>query len=99
MQPISSKVLDIDAPAEIDRIAGAMRDMLAHRLRRRGLVIGISGGIDSAVCAALAVRAVGANRVFGLLMPETDSAGTTTPRGQLVAEQLGIEFRTEDIHS
>ncbi|MCC7258528.1 MAG: NAD(+) synthase, partial [Gammaproteobacteria bacterium] len=75
----------------------AMRDMLAHRLRRRGLVIGISGGIDSAVCAALAVRAVGANRVFGLLMPETDSAGTTTPRGQLVAEQLGIEFRTEDI--
>lgn len=97
MTQLSSKVLELDVPAEIARIAGSMREMLARRLRRRGLVIGISGGIDSAVCAALSVRAVGPGKVFGLLMPETDSATTTTPRGQQVAEQLGIEYRTEDI--
>lgn len=90
-------VLELDVKAEIERITASMREMLARRLRRRGLVIGISGGIDSAVCAALSVRAVGTGKVFGLLMPETDSATTTTPRGQQVAEMLGIEYRTEDI--
>ena len=96
MTKLSKNVLELDVQAEIERIAESMREML-RRLRRRGLVIGISGGIDSAVCAALSVRAVGPGKVFGLLMPETDSATTTTPRGQQVAEQLGIEFRTEDI--
>lgn len=97
MTKLNRNVLDLDVKAEIERITASMREMLARRLRRRGLVVGISGGIDSAVCAALSVRAVGAAKVFGLLMPETDSASTTTPRGQQVAEQLGIEFRTEDI--
>lgn len=97
MTKLSRKVLELDVQAEIERIATSMRQMLAKQLRRRGLVIGISGGIDSAVCAALSVRAVGAGKVFGLLMPETDSATTTTPRGQQVAEQLGIGYRTEDI--
>jgi len=90
-------VLALDENAEIEKIAQAIREMLGRRLHRRGLVVGISGGIDSAVCAALAVRAVGQGKVLGLLMPETDSASTTTPRGQLVAEQLGIEFVKEDI--
>jgi len=90
-------VLAIDAAAEIERIATAMREMLTRRLRRRGLVVGISGGIDSAVCAALCVRAVGPQKVLGLLMPETDSSSATTPRGQLVADSLGIQCVTEDI--
>ena len=89
--------LALNEDAEIERIAHSVRDMLGRVLRRRGLVVAISGGIDSAVCAALSVRAVGRKKVLGLLMPETDSARTTTPRGQLVAEQLGIEFITEDI--
>lgn len=97
MTKLDRNVLELDVKAEIERITASMRSMLAKRLRRRGLVIGISGGIDSAVCAALSVRAVGAGKVFGLLMPETDSATTTTPRGAQVAEQLGIGYRTEDI--
>jgi NAD+ synthase len=97
MTRLDRNVLALDENAEIEKIAQAMRDMLGRRLRRRGLVVGISGGIDSAVCAALCVRAVGQGKVLGLLMPETDSASTTTPRGQLVAEQLGIEWVKEDI--
>lgn len=97
MSILSERVLDIDAAAEIERITTFLREALARRLRRRGLVVGISGGIDSAVCAALCVRALGAGKVLGLLMPEADSAATTTPRGELMARQLGIEYRTENI--
>jgi NAD+ synthase len=97
MAELHPNVLALNENAEIEKITQAIRDMLGRRLRRRGLVVGISGGIDSAVCAALCVRAVGQDKVLGLLMPEADSASTTTPRGQLVAEQLGIEWVKEDI--
>lgn len=97
MTQLDHNVLKLDEEAEIARIADAMRAMLTQRLRRRGLVVAISGGIDSAVCAALSVRAVGAGKVLGLLMPEADSSSDSTPRGRLVAERLGIECVTEDI--
>jgi NAD+ synthase len=90
-------VLRIDAAAEADRVARWLREVVALRLHRRGLVVALSGGVDSSVCAALAVRAVGANRVFGLLLPERDSAPASTRHGLLVAEQLGIEHVVEDI--
>jgi len=89
--------LSVDAGAETNRIAARMRDILRGDLRKRGFVIGISGGIDSAVCAALAVRAVGSGRVFGLLMPEHDSDPESRRLGEAVAETFGIEHAVEDI--
>ena len=61
--------LVLDPEAEIQRISARLRQMLSRDLHRRGLVVAISGGVDSAVCAALSVHAVGAERVFGLLLP------------------------------
>ncbi len=87
----------LDPATEVTRICDRLRHMLAHDLKRRGLVVAISGGVDSAVCAALAVRAVGAERVFGLLLPEHDSAADSTLRGRMVAEQLGITYQLFDI--
>jgi len=87
--------LDIDR--EIETIAGRIRDLLRTQLHRRGLVLGISGGIDSSVCTALAVKAVGPGKVFGLLMPERDSSSSSVALGKLVAEQFGIDFAIEDI--
>lgn len=89
--------LSIDAEAEAGRIAARMRDILRGDLRKRGFVIGISGGIDSAVCAGLAVRAVGPERVFGLLMPEHDSDPESNRFGEAVAETFGIGHAVEDI--
>jgi NAD+ synthase len=89
--------LVLDPAAEVTRICDRLRHMLARDLKRRGLVIAISGGVDSAVCAALAVRAVGAERVFGLLLPEHDSAAESSTRGRMVAEQLGINYQLFDI--
>ncbi|MFZ1813951.1 MAG: NAD(+) synthase, partial [Rhizobiaceae bacterium] len=89
--------LSIDAEGEAERIASRMRDALRRDLRKRGFVIGISGGIDSAVCTALAVRAVGPARVLGLLMPEQDSDPDSLRLGRAVAETFRIEHAVEDI--
>jgi NAD+ synthase len=57
----------------------------------------MSGGIDSSVCAALAVKALGPDKVFGLLMPERDSSSESVTKGKLLAEHLGIRHTIEDI--
>ena len=57
----------------------------------------MSGGVDSSVCAALAVRAVGPQRVFGLFMPERESDPQSLAIAKSLAAQLGIEYTTEDI--
>lgn len=90
-------VLRLDERDEADRIAAWLREALARRLHRRGLVVAISGGIDSSVCAALAVHALGPAKVYGLLMPERDSSGFSTERGVLLAQHLGIAHEVMDI--
>lgn len=94
---LTANVLAFDEPAEADRVARWIVDTLAKKLHRRGLVVAISGGIDSSVCAALAVRALGPNKVFGLLMPERDSSGFSTERGLQLARHLGIPHEVFDI--
>jgi NAD+ synthase len=90
-------ILAIDAVAETARIAERLVAIVGAQLRRRGVVIAISGGVDSAVCAALAVRAFGAARVYGLLLPERDSSARSLMRGRRVAEELGVAYDIEDI--
>jgi len=97
MTAFSPQTLVIDAEAEIARIVDAMRTQLRTQLRRRGLVLGLSGGIDSSVCAALAARAVGPERVFALFMPENDSDPESLSLGRRVAETFGIASAVEDI--
>ena len=91
------EVLQLDFAAEAQRISRWIVDTLATRLHRRGLVVSISGGIDSSVCAALAVRAIGANKVYGLLLPERDSSPASTERGRLLAAHLGLPHEVFDI--
>jgi NAD+ synthase len=94
---LSAKVLTMDLTAEADRIAQWMRHSVSQTLKRRGVVVAISGGIDSSCCAALAVRAFGPERVFGLLLPERDSSGNSTARGRELATHLGIRFEQIDL--
>jgi NAD+ synthase len=86
----------IDYLAEADRICEALRSA-THHLKRRGLVVAMSGGIDSSLCAALATRALGADRVYGLLLPERDSTLGEGSLGALLASHLGIGFERQDI--
>lgn len=93
----SPAVLDLDPAAEADRIVRFIREKLRGDLRKRGLVLGISGGIDSSVCAALAVRALGEKHVFGLFMPENDSDPESLRLGRLLAAAFGLDSIVEDI--
>lgn len=93
----SASALDFDPAAETDRISQAIQQSLRKDLRRRGLVLGLSGGIDSSVCAALAVRALGASHVFGVLMPEADSEPDSLRLGNLVADTFSVERTIEDM--
>lgn len=96
MSVLGPAVLAMDLEAEAERIADWMRDAV-RGMRRRGLVVAMSGGIDSSVCAALAVRAVGADRVSGLLLPERDSSSRSTELGRQLATHLGIQADMHDI--
>jgi NAD+ synthase len=93
----SSAVLDLDPVQEVARIAAWLRASVLGTLRKRGVVLGISGGIDSAVVAALAVKAFGPDKVLGLFMPERDSSGDALTLGQLLASSLGIPSRLEAV--
>jgi NAD+ synthase len=86
-----------DPIATADALAAKLRAMVATTLRRRGLVVGISGGIDSALCTALAVRAVGPEKVLGLFLPEQASASESLALGQSIAARFGIATATEDL--
>jgi len=94
---LTNDILKFDAVEEVDRISHKIRESLNKKLKRRGLIIAISGGVDSAVCAALCVKALGPNKVFGLLLPETDSSSESLTLGKKVAEKLSIEYIIEDI--
>lgn len=95
--PEAAALLELDAAAEVERISEFLRMQLGEVLHRRGLVIAMSGGIDSSVCAALAAHAVGARRVFGLFMPEHDSDPLSLELARELAQQLGISHTIEDI--
>jgi NAD+ synthase len=91
------QALRLDAPAAIQRICELLRGQVLKQLRRRGAVLGLSGGVDSSVVAALCVRALGARNVLAILMPEQDAEAESLHLGRRVAEELGIECIVEDI--
>lgn len=94
---LTPDVLKIDLAGEADRIGRWMVDTLVNKLHKRGVVVAMSGGIDSSCCAALAVHALGPKKVFGLLLPERDSSSFSSHRGRMLAEHLGIEYEVNDI--
>ncbi len=93
----SAEALALDADVAIGRIAEGIREQVQRRLRRRGAIVGLSGGIDSSVTAALCVEALGADNVLAVLMPEKDSDPESLRLGRLVAETYGIRHVVEDI--
>jgi NAD+ synthase len=92
----SADVLAIDAEKTAATIDSALRRQVSE-LRRKGVVVGLSGGIDSSVVTALCARAVGAERVQVLLMPERDSSSESRTLGQMLTSKLGTPCIVEEI--
>lgn len=95
--PLSIEALRLDAESAVDAIVEALSEIVFRRLRKRGAVVAVSGGVDSSVAAALCVRALGAERVLALLLPESESSDDTLDLSHLLVRHLGVEAITEDI--
>ena len=90
-------VLKIDAAKETGKVADFVAEQVAKVYRRKGVVVGLSGGVDSAVMCAVAVKAVGPDKVVGLILPEKESNPKSRQYAADHAKSLGIEFRQIDI--
>jgi len=89
-------VLQLDCRAEVERISGWMREYL-RSMRRKGIVVGLSGGVDSSAVVAIAATALGPQRVRAVLMPEKESSPDSLGLARTVVSQLGVEASEEDI--
>ena len=97
--PFSRDIFRFDPEKEADSICNCIRSVLVNPLKRRGLVIGISGGVDSSVSLALALRALGREKVLALQMPEAHSAEDTLDISGRLAAHFAVETLHEDITS
>lgn len=88
--------LSINAGDVAERIAAFLGEQV-NTLRRDGVILGVSGGIDSAVVAMLAVRALGADKVLALLLPERDSSPDSEGDALPLIEQLGIRYKKVEL--
>jgi NAD+ synthase len=93
----NKNILSIDPVAETDRIVAALRDKVHKVLRRQGAVVGVSGGIDSAVVFALCVQAFGADRVVPVLLPDKDSDPLSEKLARELTRQHGVEPILENV--
>lgn len=93
----SADILKIDVHEEIGRICAFIQDTLQNFLRKKGLIVAVSGGVDSAVCAALCAKAIGRQHVMILFLPERDSSSASLRLGSEVAAALDVRNVTEDI--
>jgi NAD+ synthase len=82
---------------EIERITFKLREDIHEKLKRKGAVVGISGGIDSSVTLALAVKALGAEKILGILLPEKDSSIESKEFALKLAERFNVQTVEENI--
>jgi NAD+ synthase len=81
----------------VDQITLKMKEDVFGRFRRRGGVVGISGGIDSSVTLALAARAFGPEKVLGVMLPEKDSSPDSQELATILAKQFNVKAIVENI--
>ena len=91
--------LEFDVEKSVTRDIARFRDIVFRTLLRKGTVVAVSGGIDSSVCAALAVKAIGRDKVFALLLPERDSSENSLRSGKILCEHLGVPYEVKNISS
>jgi NAD+ synthase len=90
-------ILKINPETETERICQFIREMVFKNFKRKGLLVGLSGGIDSALIGELSVKALGKERVLGVFVPEKESNQMSLVYGQKQAAKLGIETVKVDI--
>ena len=97
-KPFSKDIILLDnIEAVTENIVRKMREDVLDRFKRKGAVVGISGGVDSSVCLALSVMAFGADKVTGLILPEKDSSPDSEVLANALGHALGVQTIKEEI--
>ena len=91
-------VLKIDPVQELDKLSEFIVGQM-NAFRKKGVIVGLSGGIDSACIAAVTVHAIGKEKVIGLVLPESESNPISSEYAIKHAQALGIEHRQINITS
>lgn len=96
---LTSSILALDLVKVETKIKRFIRDYL-EKSGAKGIVLGLSGGIDSCTASALCALAIGGDKVFGLLMPEQETYNAKdVEHAKLVAKKFGVKTETIDITS
>jgi NAD+ synthase len=92
----SKNSLSINCPATVDAICSFIADQV-KALKRDGIVIGMSGGIDSSLCAYLCAKAIGTQNITGLILPERESSPISLEYAKAECEKIGIKYQITDV--
>ncbi len=87
----------VDIEKTVNDICSKIRTDVSDVLKRKGGIIGISGGIDSSVTLALCVKALGSSNVLGIMLPEKDSSPDSLTFAKVLSDKFGIGYEIEDI--
>lgn len=87
----------LNAKAETERLSTALKETVAFKLKKRGAVVGVSGGIDSSVVLALCAKTFDPNKVLAVMMPERDSSPESKELATLLCEKFEVPYVVEDI--
>ena len=93
----SKEVLSLDYERELAGTKDFIQEQVFVHFKRKGAVVGLSGGIDSAVIAELCVRALGKDKVLGVILPEKESNPISAQYGMKQADKMGIRTITVEI--
>jgi NAD+ synthase len=97
-KPFSKDILRFEnVETEINRITERLKYDLLVRLKRKGAVVGISGGIDSSLTLALVVKALGSEKVSGVILPEKDSSSESKELALKLAKKFNVQTIEENI--
>jgi NAD+ synthase len=93
----SRDLIKLDCEKTVDDLAEGLKNQVYNDLKRQGAVVGTSGGIDSAVVAALCARTFGPEKTFGVLLPDKDSSPDSKALGIELAETFGYQYEINDV--
>ncbi len=89
--------IKIDPAKEFEKISTKLRDDVTKKLKKRGAVVGISGGIDSSVVLAICAKTFGPERVLGVMLPENDSNPDSLELAKELAEKFNVKYIVENM--
>jgi NAD+ synthase len=99
-KPFSKEIILLDnVEAVVNEIIQKLQHDVLHNIKRFGAVVGISGGIDSSVCMALAAKAFGPEKVLAIMMPEKDSSSDSEKLARDLADKFGVKAIKEEVTS